>query len=204
MANFNFCFKGDRTYVQGGDIYNSVDGFLKSRFGKAYSYIDFFSLNRLTSRNLTGNVTGIGESESSAQSVVSCRFSIASENKSLYLLETEHHVNCRYEYDEESVISNHVISTEQQRIDMQNEGAYSPIEIIIALNKRLLQKLFASERGKWLFTRLMLNRSLPETPATCFSIVLKQNLGCRLTSSLITIDDERYGDIYFSLVRGLK
>jgi len=202
MTDFNFCFKGNRTYVHGSDMFNSVNKYLRSNFGQAFSHVDFMSINHQTSNNLKGEILNADQHDPSRQYITICKFSLSGEKKVLCLYERGAAVKCRYEYDEESVVKNGQISLEQKTITLNNETSYSPIEVIIALNKKLVQNLFSAERGKWLFTKLLLKRALPTSSLGLYSLVFKQNLGSRLTSSSIGIADKNYGDIYFSLTKG--
>ncbi len=201
MDNFNFCFKGNRTYVQGGDIYNAIAKYLKASYGDAITHIEVL-MHKLASHNMIGEVLDAGQPILSVSPTMICRFDIEGKTKTLYLIETDTKVDCRYEFNEESIIRNSHILLDQKSITLLNETPYSPIEVVIALNKRLMQTLFDSEKGKWLVTRITLKRFLPESSDAAFTIALKQNLSYRLTYSTIMIGKEYYGGIYFSLVKG--
>jgi hypothetical protein len=201
MDNFKFCFKGNRTYIHGSDIYNAIAKYLKAKYGYAITNIEL-SMHKLASHNMIGEVLDVGQPILSVSPAVICRFDIAEKTKTLYLIETDMSIDCRYEFAEESIIRNSHILQRQKSITLMNQTPYSSIEIIIALNKKLMQYLFAGEKGNWLFTRLTLKQLLPVSSDAMFTVAFKQNLSYRLTCSTIAIGKEHYGEIFFSLGKG--
>src|SRR4030042_2465141 len=201
MENFNFCFKGDRTYVHGSDIYNSITKYLKANNTAPIGPIEL-SIHRLMTHNMVGQILGAEQSLPPPSPPVIYRFTVGGSQKILYLAETDKGVDCRYEYDEESITKPSQVSADQNCITVHNKTPYSPIEVIVALNKKLVQTVFAGEKGKWLFTKLLLKGPLPEVSDAAFAITFSGGHSHRLTRSKVAIDGAYCGEIFFSMVKG--
>lgn len=200
MDNFNFCFKAERTYVHGSDIYNSILRYLKPKYGATISSIEL-SIHTLSTHNMMGEILDSGQPTFPVPPAVVFKFDVAGASKTLYLVETDKNVDCRYEYDEESIVQPSQISSDQSRITVRNETPYTPIEVVIALNKKLMQIVHADEKGKWLFTRLALKQPLPDHTDETFTLSLAGGHSYRLTRSTIAIAGKSYGQIFFSMVK---
>jgi hypothetical protein len=201
MENFNFCFKGDRTYVHGSDIYNSITKYLKANNTAPIGPVEL-SIHRLMTHNMVGEIMGAEQSLLSLSPPVIYRFTVEGVPKTFFLSETDKRVDCRYEYDEESITRPSQVSADQNYITVHNKTPYSSIEVIIALNKKLVQAVFAGEKGKWLFTKLLLKGPLPEVSDAIFTVTFSGGLSHRLTRSKVAIDGAYCGEIFFTLVKG--
>ena len=201
MENFDFCFKGDSTYVHGSDIYNSITKYLKSNDMGPTGPIAL-SMHRLMIHNMVGEMLGAEQCLPSPSPPVVYRFIVAGMQKIFFLFETGKRVDCRCEYDEESITRPSQISVDQNGITVHNKTPNSPIEVIVALNLKLMKTVFASEKGKWLFTKLVIERPLPEVSDAAFAVTFSGGHSHRLACSKIAIDDAYFGEIFFSLVKG--
>ncbi len=200
MDNFSFCYKGDRDYVHGSDIYNSVTKYLEEKYSTGIGRSDL-SIHRLSIHNMVGQVLENSGQAVPTESSVVFQFEVSGRVLALFMLETDAVVQCRYEYDEDSVTQLSRVEHDHHSISVRNQTPYTPIEIIIALNKKLMQTVFAAENGKWLFTRLSLKRRLPTNSDRLFVITHLGGHGPRLTRSSIDLDGVDYGEIYFSMRR---
>ncbi len=199
MDNFSFCYKGDRDYVHGSDIYNSIIRYLEQRY-ETFGGRSVLSIHKLSTHNMIGEILeDPGQGVPNASVVF--QFETSGDARTLFMLETDALIHCRYEYDEDSITQSTRMEHDPRSISVRNQTRYTPIEIIIALNKKLMQRAFAVEKGKWLFTRLSLDRPLPQSSDSVFAITHLGGHGPRLTRSLINIDGMDYGEIYFSLRR---
>ena len=201
MENFNFCFKGDSNYVHGSDIYNSITKYLKANHRTPIGPIEL-SMHRLMAHNMVGEILGAEKSLPSPTPPVICRFTVDEMQKTFYLTETDKGVDCRQEYDEEMITKRSRLSADQHCIAVHNKTSYSPIEVVVALNLKLMKTVFAGEKGKWLFTKLFLRGALPEASDATFAITFSGGHSHRLTCSKIEIDGAYCGEIFFSLLKG--
>lgn len=192
MSNkLTFCFKGSRTYVQGPDI---VAALFKHFSGQSVTDIDI-KFNGITSANLN-----LVEGDSADNSKVNIRCNLNGENKVFQLIENSEVIDCRYEYDEESLVAHCDLDLSHQQVHLKQITAFTLCENFVAMNKFLLQCLYPEEKGKWYFTRLEQAKIVDDS--TLITVKLIKNFNFRLTKSDIFIDDKKIGSVYFTMVRG--
>jgi len=191
--DLEFCFKGNRTYVHGTDIFNKVIEQCKNEMLNEKIDLSFHGIANT-------NVSLIDEKPKDEALI---KFVIKFNNKNhertvLYGVENGINISCRYEYPEEGICELSDLKVEKQVISLQVSSSYTFVENSVALNKYLLENLFPNLNGKWYFTRLQLNK-VPyiEYP---LRLQLKANFNFKLTKTEIFINDESIGFIYFSLV----
>jgi len=78
-------------------------------------------------------------------------------------------------------------------------ASYSPLETIVSLKKKLLEETFPDALGKWVFSRIVLDKIWSKEPEI-FRVEFKVEISMRLFKSNIYLDDEYIGQIFFSLV----
>lgn len=182
----SFRFKGSRDYVQGGDVFDVLEQWLKKQ-GKYIQELNFrsFSANQLAcvftepSENITAE--GKAVDNDGTQTL-------------FWLTETAEPVTERHPFDEDAITSHARI--EGKVIEASNTAQYSVIEQIIALTKALNYSLTPDINGKWVFAQLRLKEALPES-ADNFSIRQKTLLGGRFSTQEIKLDNRVVGDIRF-------
>ncbi len=187
----NFCFKGNRTYVHGTDI---VAGLFKTFANADLSAIDL-KFNGIAHTNLD-LIAGTDSSEAK----VNIRWQESGQEKHYQLIENGEPIECRYEYDESSIIEKAVLNTDNQLIKLSQNTGYTLCENFVALNKHLLQSLFPNEQGKWYFTRLEQIKLISDD--ALIEVKMIKNFNFRLTKSDILLDNEVIGSVYFTMVRG--
>lgn len=187
----NFCFKGERTYVQGPDI---VSELFQAMADKNLSQIDL-KFNGITQ---TGLDMVDGDENSDAK--VNIRWLESGVSKIYQLVENGESINCRNEYDEEQIISKASLDLQNQSIILDDVTSYTVCENFVAMNKFLLQNLYPEEKGKWYFTRLEQVKVIPDN--SLIEVKLIKNFNFRLTKSDILVDGEVIGSVYFTMVRG--
>lgn len=194
--NIAFCFKGQRNYVHGTDIYNRLyETVLKDQIQSDASFD--LSFHGVATTNLKCLETP-PEDENLLK--FACKyFDQTGERKILYGVENNEAINCRYEYPEENICSLSTINTELQKISLAQDSSFSFIENCVALNKFLLETLFPDVNGKWYFTRLQLKKFQINTIYP-LEIRFQSNFNFKLLKSEIYVEDESVGFIYFSLV----
>lgn len=196
----DFCFKGGRTYIHGTDMFNKVlSSFSDDNFDRVSLSIHKMATNQLI----------MVDSEEKAKlakthpMIAQISFVGNSVGRHIvYLLETNNSVDCRYDYDEDSITEKAKI-TDLEVIELSAPYEFSFIEVLVALNKKLLQEKYPDVKGKWVFSRIRLN-SYPFNKEEVEKIHLRfrKNLGFKLTETEIFINQvpERIGTINFSLI----
>ncbi|MDU9404598.1 hypothetical protein RTH46_19115 [Pseudomonas sp. zfem004] len=190
MINLDFEFKGERNYIQGGDIFNGVEGLAREMFSDGF-------VSLLVFRNLTRRHCVLAfESQTSMQVVATGNISTADgQRHGFWLYERDEEVIGRYPFDEEAVLSTSSLKPEEKLISMQSGDSVTPIEYVIALTKRLSYALAPNIDGKWLFGQLNLDQ--PLVPAGIIKIVQKSILHGRMSVNEIWLDDVMVGTIRF-------
>ena len=202
MDTFTFCFKGDRTYVHGTDLYNSICEYLEERCSGSMPAIDLW-IRKVVTHNMEGCVLDEDEDEATpSPPAVLCRFESGGRAQKLCLFEQESLVTCRYAYDEERIVRAAELLLEAKRIRLTEHLPFTLVELAVAMNKELVGQLFRPAEGKWYFTRLNLERPLPTDYSSHVTVSFEASSGSRLTRSSIIVDGLAYGHIFFSLVRG--
>ena len=186
-----FCFKGNRNYVHGTDIFNKL--------------IELFG-NELNGKKIDLSFHGIAKTnldliaDKPAEELIKFVFKYkdTTESCTWYGIENHKKIDCRYEYPEEKIYKLSVIDKKAQRVSLENETGFTFIENIVALNKYLLQNLYNNLNGKWYFTRLQME-SIPFRSSPV-ALELQANFNFKLTKSAIFYNKKNIGYIYFSLV----
>jgi hypothetical protein len=194
--NLEFCFKGDRTYVHGTDIYNKI---IKNLAQKEVDYINIdFSFHGVVKNNIL--ISSIKPEDEESLKLVYKYVDKEKQKRIFYGVETNEIITCRYKYPEEDIFSVCHIDKEKEQIELSLNTSYSFIENIVAMNKFLLEQLFPDAKGKWYFTRLQLSEIIDENSEYPLRLRLKNNFNFKLTKSEIFLHDKLVGFIYFSLV----
>lgn len=116
-----------------------------------------------------------------------------------WLVETDDEITQRLPYPEEE-ITVHSRVDEGHSVMMLDRVPYRPIEILVAITKHLHYRSYPETSGKWVFTRLDLDRFLVDEDGGQLAVSLQKSIGTRLTQSEIRSGDAKIGKIYFSMV----
>jgi len=195
----HICFKGERNYLHGTDIYESLAQAANAQFECAIVRFQM-SIHRFFNLQPEIHWFEIGHLAARPRNAV-VDFSISSNSRGAagWLVETDRPVDCRVPYDEDK-IGRHCTFTDSC-ISIQGDSGYRPIEVVVSMTKQLHNRILRAQAGRWIFTKLDMRRLLEPLDATTFTVFLKENLHNRLTKSEITVGNESIGMIYFSLVR---
>ena len=191
--NLEFCFKGNRNYVHGTDIYQKVFDLLSHEIEEKFD----LSFHGIATKNMK-----LSHQVPTDESLIKfvCKHIDKSKNKVvLYGIEIDSKIECRYNYLEEDICALSQVNISKQELILTKDSSYSFIENSVALNKYLLEKLFPDANGKWYFTRLQLEQ-LPKKISYPLKLNLKANFNFKLTKTEIFIENQSIGFIYFSLV----
>ncbi|WP_340111711.1 hypothetical protein [Maribellus mangrovi] len=190
-------FKGQRNYVQGPDIFNKVTDIL------AQKKIHFLSISMTFNKMARTNIDlYLSDQKDSLNKEHNAYFEvIKDENVSLFgsIVENGDPITSRNEYPEEEIFSLAKINKDSQTISLLETVEYSNTEIIVSLNKRLLQQLYPDKKGKWLFTRFEVSGDITNSYKDMV-LILKKNMNFKLTKTEILLDGESVGFIYFSMI----
>jgi len=191
-------FKGDRRYLHGTDVYDASLAALRACYPDSGGRVrySFHAIARSALELHCGKAGEIGERPDGC--VAEIHFGDARSMVSGWIVETGRTVEGRVPYDEEAVGA--ACELDGKRIVMRAPSGHRPIEIAIAMTKRLHYALFPPEAGRWMFTRLDIARPLQDSDPDGMEIALKNRLGARLTKSDLRSGDAALGSIYFSLV----
>lgn len=194
----DFFFKGKRNYITGADIYQKSIELIKNKFelsiiSKIGMFIHKECRNNFDVQILTNKKTH-------RHTGVACVFSfLCNEDQyTLVMQENDKCVSGRVEYPEEQILTACSVLDSERQISLDVHLPFTMIEIIVAMNKKLLERLYPDSTGRWLFTRLQLNEALKESFCDKVSLKMVHNLRNQLVKSLINVDQTEIGFIYFS------
>lgn len=186
-----FCYKGDRNYVQGPDIVNSV---LEDMLDLDMSNLD------IKMNGIVKNCLEIVKGRDISGAKVNLSWIKNNEIQEYQLVENSETIECRYEYDEEKIINKTTLDLANQSILLKNITSYTICENFVAMNKFLLQSLYPDVKGKWYFTRL--EQSMIISDDLLIEVKLIKNSNFRLVKSDILYNGKTIASVYFTLVRG--
>jgi len=193
----SFCFKGDRDYVHGPDIYNAVVAWASAAFSAPVGAVDLI-MHLLISRNATLVQLQDGErAPADPGPAAILRMDVEGVRQTFFLVENERTVTCRHPYDEESIVAGSTVDRHARSLTFRNETAYSTAQVLVALNKRLVQSLVPGA-GKWYVTRFVVPRPLPPVTDCDVRLELTAVMGERLTRTALYVAGEWAGEMYFA------
>lgn len=197
----NFKFKGTRNYVHGTDIYNAIANFATEQLALVELKDIHYTLHKVMRKNLSIEVfknERVPKRKNTAI-VFLCR----SENDyyQFMLQENDQDVKGSYEYDENAIVEDCKYDPDKKTLELTDAKTYTDIELIVALNKRLLNLVFPEGPGKWFFTQLKINEYIKKSNYRNITLKFIKNLNFKLTKSQITIDGKEIGHIFFSSAR---
>lgn len=189
METLYLKFKGSRSYLQGGDIYNAVSERLTERFDGYISRLIFRHFARRQMELLLDKPTDISN-------VVADGAWQTPDGPSLqfWLRETSQPVTESYPFDEDAISTPAVIHNTV--IHGKRSNPYSLIENIIALTKKLNYALSPNVEGKWVFCQLDM-KTKPPAEWKVIDITRKIAVGASFSRNSISIDGRDYGEIRF-------
>jgi len=191
VFDLDFCFKGSRKYVHGTDIFLK----LVEKYNDDIENIDI-AFHGISVNNMTFS------SNKPIDKEIKVTFRGLHENNKIKLFgfENSSEINCRYEYLEEKIVDNSIVTISTESITLKTPTEYTFIEHIVAMNKALLEDIYPDINGKWYFTRLQLQRPINISDTTSLQLILKANFQFKLTKTSIFVDKKEIGFIYFSLI----
>jgi hypothetical protein len=190
-------FKGDRHYLHGTDVYEAAVSSLRGRWPDIDGRCRF-TFHRITSRPLSAICEPFVQGAARPNDCVAEMHVTGGQHQaSTWFVERNGDVTGRYPYDEDRVVTD--CTVEGNRIAIGDPPQAKPIEIVVAMTKRLHYSLLKPEAGRWLFTRLDLNRLLQPGDLPGLSITVVAPVRSAITRSGIRAYSGDLGSIYFSV-----
>jgi len=177
-------FKGDRDYLQGGDVFNALLKRFKSSCPISLRF------HRPIKFQVEAGPLGVGDNPAARFTYWNAGDKI---NLGLYEIAGAPVIE-RIPYDEDAI--GRGAECDQWRVKMKHRPDATFIERVLVMNKLLHRALFPEAQGRWLFTRLELERNFSGFPQIALSH--QSNLGSRLTKVRIEADGETLGDLFFT------
>jgi len=197
--NLEFCFKGERNYIQGPDIFDLVIQNIKIDYD--ISEIKNIKYSAYTLLKSNANLYFTEILNKTDYKVVNSIISFIYRDKKISAVveANDKKVECSEQYSEEVIRTNSII--ENKLISFENILDYSLTEIIVSMNKYYLQETVTKD-GKWIVTKFEYKEILDikKLKKKVIHLKLLNNFNNKLTKSIIIVDDVEVGYLYFSLV----
>ena len=195
----SICFKGARDYIHGTDMLNAAAQCVLRHLGIAQIEQVNFMINRMTAHKMSIKLVKEGGAEAAATTpVATLTFEADGASWLARLEEEEGQPDCRYPYDEESIVACCRVDADAGSIRHEGRSAHTPIEVIVAMTKALHLARFPDSPGKWVFCRWEGEHwPLPMLEGAA-TVTLTKSLGSRLTKSTVMLGNGVIGSIYFS------
>lgn len=178
--------------MHGPDIYNFMLANVVQRYGSFPQELTL-TMNQMATRDcrFIDNQDSVEKEE---EVVAKIRVKYNDNLKTYSLVETSDEITDYIDYDEENMVGNAVI--EESSIIFKNNSPYSLMEIVVALNKKLLTySLEKYKNCKWIFVRVDIFSDVENASDFYLSIASVSNKG--LVKSEIIVNEVRIGHIYF-------
>lgn len=198
-TTLELCFKGKRTYIQGGDMLNATAAAAIQACGATSLQQLDFMINRMSSHRLGMLLDrGNGLPATPEPPVATLSFHADGGQWRGVLVEEAGEPDCRHPYDEEAIIALCRLEPEARSIALSGRADHTPIEVIVAMTKALHLALFPDAPGKWVFCRWESECWPLPTLEGAATVTLTKTLGSRLTKSTVMLGADVVGSIYFS------
>lgn len=197
--NLEFCFKGNRTYVQGPDIFDTVIKSIKNDFNLfKIKDIKYTAHNMLLSNADLYIIDNFNKNNfDNINSIIT--FKLDDIKYHAIVSQNDYIIDCSNEYSEEVVQTQSKI--DGNIISFNNTLQDSVSEIIVSMNKYFLQET-VTRNGKWIVTKFEYDKIIDSKNIKnkVISLDFKNNFNNKLTKSIIYIDGISVGFLYFSLI----
>ncbi len=195
----DFCFKGNRNYVQGPDIFDAVLEKLKNNFDLNKFHKIKYAAHSILDSNADVYITKDFKKDDFQiiNSVIT--FTFEDQKYHAIVSKNENQISCKVDYSEEIVRTQSKI--DNKRITFKNILDKSLTETVVSMNKFYLQKT-VTEDGKWIVVQFEYNDLTHyfNIENKILELELISNFNNKLTKSKIFIENNLIGYLYFSLV----
>jgi hypothetical protein len=192
-----FKFKGNRNYIHGTDMFDSILTNVRSYFNIYPDEIKGSFHRQLKSE---GILRIYNNHENIETKVICANFSIII-NRDIYQViftTCKTPVFSSYDYDENKIFDQ--INVHDKEAGMTLKSNYTYIEQIVAITKKLHLICYSSGSKNWLFTKIHIKDSIDPSifPGRILLIKEEKNFHHRLTQNVILLDNKFIGRIWFS------
>jgi hypothetical protein len=195
--DLELCFKGDRDYLHGTTLFDSVMEWIIDTYqDKTITKLDA-SFHHLVHRQVALYDTPVEEDES----VGIFSFFVDGERKKIFLHETDTPVRVRIACSEEQIREEIVIDFSKQQATLHQLQGFSDMELWVFMIKELHYNIYPDLEGKWLFVRAQFPAYGQQIhPVQKLVVRVLSNFQNKLTRSGLFVNDDKVGEIYFSLI----
>lgn len=196
----SLCFKGERDYLQGTDLAEAVATLARKELGAGVSRLQI-AMHRFFCVQPDMHWAWLDDAgKLERPRTAGADFSVAAGAQALrgWISESTRKVDRRIDFDEQRITARCRLAGDS--IAIEGETGFLPIEVAVSMTKTLHNRRYPAPAGRWIFTKLDLNRLPAPADAARLSIALRDNLHGRLTKSEIRAGGEVLGSIYFSLL----
>jgi hypothetical protein len=186
-------YKGDRTYLQGGDFFNALM-VTATEIGPD-AFVDRLTFRRFACRAcLVTTDQHVDPSKVIGQ--VRFRLPHDSSHQDAWLIESDIVVTDRRPFDEALLLANASLDVSRRYAQLPVRSIYTPIEDVIALTKHLNYAISPEVTGKWVFGQLDLFQPL-DSSYIALEIQMQNLIANRFSVNHILTDGCRIGTIRF-------
>ncbi|MBU0665006.1 MAG: hypothetical protein KJ990_10735 [Proteobacteria bacterium] len=195
MKKLKLSFKGERTYIQGTNLYTAVTEAVKDIFVQDRPWINYIAFRQFAQ---SGCTIVLGSDSLVSFPIVghfACQTGEGKIKGQIY--ETFEMIEKRLPFNEEQMNNTAVI--EEKSIIQFRRAGFLAIEEIVFLTKHLHNSLLPPKQGQWVFTQIDLIAPFSNDDNVLYAIHLKQNIANRITISEIEENGHILGKINFSI-----
>src|SRR6185295_7479549 len=160
------CFKGNRDYLQGGDLCNALMDQARQIYAGDISAFTV-AFHRFVNRQ--PEAYWADEASIKPPDAVG-EFSVAGTNGRLigWLVESDRQVDCRVPFDEDKIAR--FCTSVDDAVTFHGDCGYLPIEVAVSITKQLHNRVLHDPGGRWIFTKLNLRRLFEPADANSLTV----------------------------------
>lgn len=197
VVPLDIAYKGSRNYVHGTSVYDQISGFIMSKLPEHATGTFRMVIHGFATKKCEFHYAC--DSKVAKKPERACMEISTSTGMHGWLVETSGDIIDRVPFNEDAICAECSI-LDGYSVSMSSNLPFQPIEILVAMTKHFHISEYQEDNGKWVFVRLELKRLLRAEDASKMSVRIDQNIGAKLTRSLVLSDGEQIGEIFFSKV----
>ena len=178
-------FKGGRDYLHGTDMYDAIVGAAVAMHPGAGAAFHRMAIHAFARRQCRLEVPAPGGGAAKPKGAIAdFLFRLPAGDLRGWLAETDEPVTGRRPFDEDSIVD----SCRVDRDEIRWGGGFRanrPIEVLVAMTKAMHYRALPPAGGRWIFTKLELERGFRDADGDDLRVALRHNFQNRLTRSEI-------------------
>lgn len=188
--------KGARDYIQGPDLFNAAFETLAAEPGGVSGDFEI-AFHRMAH----SQVELIWDTDTAPEDAFAVgSWSMPQGRARYWMREVDAPLCDRQPYPEEEIVAKLDFDEDFSKAQLDDAFPYSDMEIWVSMIKAMHQRRFADAAGKWLFARAKLWAYDPHHAPASLRVELAATLGTKLTRNVVYLNDEKIGDIFFTLM----